>query len=186
MPLEEQRKAWEAAAANKSSNSSSYSTDSNSSKQMAQVLLGHLASYEGMGRARVECVAGCECKPATLDGHWKKNASLQVNRARTQAPVQQSEWAVARQPCFKLLLTLSDSHSPLSLLPQVMLQLAVTEAPACRLRVSVLPESSSGGGHKVKLTALVVLAGGSSELLSQPGRLEFAAAAAAAQGAGRR
>ena len=59
-----------------------------------------------------------------------------------------------------------------------MLQVLVSESPSCRLRVTVLPDTSSQGGHKVKLTAMVVLAGGTSELLSQPGRLESATAAA--------
>ena len=55
----------------------------------------------------------------------------------------------------------------------------VTEHPECRMRVTVL-ESASGKdaaqGHKFKLSALLVLAGGSSELLAMgAGRLEKAA-----------
>lgn len=95
VPLEEQRKQWEAAAANGSSSGgggdsistegteeeeepTSSTSSGNSSVRVAQVLLGHLASYAGMGRAKIECIAGCACEPMTLDGHWKKNASLQV------------------------------------------------------------------------------------------------------------
>ena len=32
--------------------------------------MGYLASYEGMGRARLECRFGCQCAETTLDGHW--------------------------------------------------------------------------------------------------------------------
>jgi hypothetical protein len=45
---------------------------------MSQILIGHLASYEGMGKARVQCVSGCECKESVLDGWWERHASLQV------------------------------------------------------------------------------------------------------------
>lgn len=44
----------------------------------SQILIGHLASYSGMGRARVECVSGCTCDPSVLDGWWERHASLQV------------------------------------------------------------------------------------------------------------
>lgn len=44
----------------------------------SQVLIGHLASYEGMGQAEVECVSGCECETTVLDGWWERHASLQV------------------------------------------------------------------------------------------------------------
>lgn len=45
---------------------------------MSQILVGHLASYEGMGRARVQCVSGCKCEESVLDGWWERHASLQV------------------------------------------------------------------------------------------------------------
>ena len=40
------------------------------------MFLAHLASYSGMGRARVECVANCVCESSTLDGHWEQKVSL--------------------------------------------------------------------------------------------------------------
>ena len=40
------------------------------------LVLAHLASYSGMGRARVECVANCVCESSTLDGHWEQKVSL--------------------------------------------------------------------------------------------------------------
>jgi hypothetical protein len=49
----------------------------------------------------------------------------------------------------------------------------VTEHPKCRVRLTILDESSGKGkaaGHKVKLTAALVLAGTSTEGLSKPGR----------------
>lgn len=33
------------------------------------LLLEHLISYEGMGRVRVHCLAGCSCKAQTIDAH---------------------------------------------------------------------------------------------------------------------
>lgn len=44
----------------------------------AQVLLAHLKSYAGMGRARVECRSGCTCEPSVLEGHWGVKASMQM------------------------------------------------------------------------------------------------------------
>lgn len=38
--------------------------------------LSHLASYEGMGTALVECKSGCKCEPSILDGTWGRDASL--------------------------------------------------------------------------------------------------------------
>ena len=54
----------------------------------------------------------------------------------------------------------------------------MTEHAQCRMRVTVLEEASGKGaaqGHKFKLSALLVLAGGSTELLAMgAGRLEKA------------
>ncbi|KAL4432396.1 hypothetical protein ABPG77_001695 [Micractinium sp. CCAP 211/92] len=99
----------------------------------SQILIGHLASYEGMGRAKVECISGCTCEPNVLDGWWERHASLQV-----------------------------------------MHTIRVSEHPKCRIKLTVLDESSGEGkaaGHKVKLTAALVLAGTTTEGLSKPGRL---------------
>ncbi|KAL4430719.1 hypothetical protein ABPG75_005975 [Micractinium tetrahymenae] len=99
----------------------------------SQILIGHLASYEGMGRASVECVSGCTCAPNVLDGWWERHASLQV-----------------------------------------MHTIRVSEHPKCRIKLTVLDESSGKGkaaGHKVKLTAALVLADTTTEGLSKPGRL---------------
>jgi len=38
--------------------------------------LSHLASYQGMGTALVECVSGCKCERNILDGTWGREASL--------------------------------------------------------------------------------------------------------------
>ncbi|EFN58310.1 hypothetical protein CHLNCDRAFT_142315 [Chlorella variabilis] len=40
------------------------------------VWLAHLRSYRGMGTALIECVSGCTCAPAKLDGTWQRRASL--------------------------------------------------------------------------------------------------------------
>jgi hypothetical protein len=50
----------------------------------------------------------------------------------------------------------------------------VSEHPKCRIKLTVMEESSGKGkaaGHKVKLMAALVLAGTSTEGLSKPGRL---------------
>ena len=41
------------------------------------VLLGHVRSWRGMGRARVQCMAGCTCSTQKLNGHWERKATLQ-------------------------------------------------------------------------------------------------------------
>lgn len=38
--------------------------------------LSHLASYQGMGTALVQCVSGCKCEQSILDGTWGRDASL--------------------------------------------------------------------------------------------------------------
>lgn len=51
----------------------------------------------------------------------------------------------------------------------------MSEHPKCRIKLTVLDESSGKGkaaGHKVKLTAALVLAGTTTEGLSKPGRCE--------------
>lgn len=61
----------------------------------------------------------------------------------------------------------------------------VSEHPECRIKLTVLKESSGKGkaaGHKVKLTAALVLAGTTTEGLSKPGRC--AAGGRAGKGAG--
>ena len=50
----------------------------------------------------------------------------------------------------------------------------VSEHPKCRVQLTIMEESSGKGkaaGHKVKLTAALVLAGTTTEGLSKPGRL---------------
>ena len=49
---------------------------SGSSPSETVVWLSHLRSYEGMGTARIECVSGCSCVNATLDGTWSQRASV--------------------------------------------------------------------------------------------------------------
>eukprot|EP00887_Chlorella_sp_A99_P007996 scaffold12.g7996.t1 len=44
--------------------------------EKTQAVLGYLASYERMGRARVECVANCSCEASTIDALWEQRVSL--------------------------------------------------------------------------------------------------------------
>jgi hypothetical protein len=41
-----------------------------------RVMLSYLASYQGMGVARVECVGGCECKAVEIGALWVEKASM--------------------------------------------------------------------------------------------------------------
>ena len=49
------------------------------------VHLLYLRSYQGMGRARVECGGGCACDAADLDAHWDRQATL-TDLTTLQAP----------------------------------------------------------------------------------------------------
>ena len=72
----------------------------------ATLLLEHLVSYEGMGRVRVHCQAGCSCKAQTIDAHRldeTRNTSVFVE---TPLAVRAS----ARQRC-ELRLTLLRASS---------------------------------------------------------------------------
>jgi len=42
---------------------------------LADVMVGYLASYENVGRARIECESGCECEPVEVDALWDKRSS---------------------------------------------------------------------------------------------------------------
>ncbi|KAL4423775.1 hypothetical protein ABPG75_001076 [Micractinium tetrahymenae] len=63
--------------------SSSTGKGGGSSGGDATVYLIHLKSFEGMGTAAIECVAGCSCSRRTLDGTWDTPASLQQMRKFT-------------------------------------------------------------------------------------------------------
>ena len=56
--------------------------------QQQRVVLSYLASYQGMGVARVECVGGCECKAVEIDALWVEKASMLMTQ----------ELKVGRQP----------------------------------------------------------------------------------------
>lgn len=46
------------------------------SSDLARVYLVHLRSYEGMGQARVECMAGCSCEAGQMDNTWDIRTSI--------------------------------------------------------------------------------------------------------------
>ncbi|PRW51157.1 hypothetical protein C2E21_5422 [Chlorella sorokiniana] len=82
-----------------------------------EVVLTHLISYEHMGKAKVECVSGCQCNETVFDGHVNDKVSLT---------------ALHRFPA--------------------------SQSPNCRIRVTVLNETSSPDGeHKVKLVGVMVI-----------------------------
>ncbi|KAL6752501.1 hypothetical protein V8C86DRAFT_2753172 [Haematococcus lacustris] len=82
----------------------------------ATVEVAHLRSYQGMGQASLECVSGCSCKAAPLNGHHSTHTSLVA-----------------------------------------LHEVVVSQSRECVLRVTVLPDTSDpGGGHKVKITGLMI------------------------------
>eukprot|EP00887_Chlorella_sp_A99_P003009 scaffold9.g3009.t1 len=77
------------------------------------VHLGYTRSWRHMGKASVECVSGCTCKPNVMEGNWERHATLQQSHA-----------------------------------------FEASQAAACRLRVTVINETSSGD-HKIILNSVV-------------------------------
>lgn len=41
-----------------------------------EIALTYLKSYEFMGQAKVQCLAGCVCEETSFDGYWKEQSSL--------------------------------------------------------------------------------------------------------------
>ena len=54
-------------------------------------------SYEGMGTALVQCKAGCQCKPTTLDGTWGQRGTV----------TQLAQLYVSQHPRCRLRVTVS-------------------------------------------------------------------------------
>ena len=62
--------------------------------------LGYLRSYEGMGMARGECVAGCKCASRTWDAHQTRRVSqVAVSKLRIDRWLRPTEAAAAACPC---------------------------------------------------------------------------------------
>ena len=127
-----------------------------------------LSGLQGMGKAEVECISGCRCDASVLDGWWERHASLQVMHT---VLVRVAPWAGGGQGSVFFRSSVSEwSHCEVCLLDSSM---QVTEHAKCRIKLTVLEASSGKGkaaGHKVKLTAALVLAGTSTEGLTKPGR----------------
>ena len=74
------------------------------------VQLEHLVSYQGMGRVRVECQAGCSCEPHIIDGHHVdgiRNTSVFVFTALAVHAF------ASPPPCQLQITVLNDSSSGL-------------------------------------------------------------------------
>ncbi|PSC75343.1 hypothetical protein C2E20_1137 [Micractinium conductrix] len=67
----------------------------------AEVLLGHLRSYCGMGQARVECQSGCSCQPTVVEALWEERTSL----------LQMHQFAVTQHPECVLRITILDRQA---------------------------------------------------------------------------
>lgn len=113
--------------------------------------LSHLASYQGMGTARVECVSGCKCDPSWLDGTWDRQASLFTILRFHVRPG--AGFSAERSCCIRSVR----SSCPLAPLPsanacRASFLLQVTRHKQCRFRVTVLdkPGEFPQDGHKVR------------------------------------
>ena len=74
--------------------------------------LGYLRSYEGMGMARGECVAGCKCASRTWDAHQTRRVSqVAVSKLRIDRWLRPTEAAAAACPCVIRLTLLNESSS---------------------------------------------------------------------------
>lgn len=128
---------------------------------------------QGMGRASVECISGCACEPSVLDGWWERHASLQVMHTirvsagghrgvggdvqlcavgwnRTTAGTQPRHSAPRFVAARKLPAHARSRLAPANLCNQPQ----VSEHPECRIKLTVLNESTGKGkaaGHKVRL-----------------------------------
>ena len=126
-------------------------------EQNATVLLGYMKSYASMGTAKVTCVAGCVCEPNTFSGKWDLRVTLRSfhrfevraatgrvhARHRAAGPGGESTRLRAR-PTFS-----SNHPCPLTPRPQA------TQHPACRVRVTILPETETDG-HKITITSITI------------------------------
>jgi len=114
------------------------------------VILGHLISYEHMGKVRISCLNECECSPEELDAHVQ-GGKFSVFKAKTIALKR------ARVPA-KVSIRLS---------PRTARGRGATETPdgtgnrnamggncSCVLHLLILPASGSGE-HKFKILSLM-------------------------------
>ena len=114
--------------------------------------LSYLTSYEHMGVASVSCVRGCACDSRRIDAHRPPDAH---------------ERNVSLFSQLRLTLRLSRRGRTPPMPPQSTTtteeeeeEEAVREVDTvCWLRVRVLDDSSSGGGHKFKLRLATVAVG---------------------------
>ena len=178
----------------------------------------HACSYEGHGKAMVQCVGNCTCPDTTLDSYWERHASLQQMHAFQVGISTCGHWAASRccwaglvircdlhlvmcvtillyllastwllcrrwGPCVRLSRPLPPPPPPGQMIPPLttphpanypttpahaLHQISpcrcsqVSQHSDCRVRVTVLPETSApDGGHKVKLLFSIIAPSGS-------------------------
>ena len=116
-----------------------------------------------MGLARVECVSGCTCQPALVDGLWEQRVSLQQMHTFEARRRQLAACCLLGAPAVRrwrasIVLTLR-------LLAHTRTHpVQVSQHAACRLRVTIVPRSKdtpggarpAGGGTKFQVASLVV------------------------------
>ena len=137
----------------------------NASGAVACAELSYLTSYEHMGVASVSCVRGCACDSRRIDAHRPPDTH-------------QRNVSVFSQ--LRLTLRLSPRGHTQPMPPQSTTtteeeeeeeEEAVREVDAvCWLRVRVLDDSSSGGGHKFKLRMATVAIGAACAVGKQSSR----------------
>lgn len=114
------------------------------------VALGYLLSYQGMGNASVECVSGTSCEVRVQSVCWRSHRMCSPPPPPTQLPPPPPTQT-------SLLIGTWQRHASLT----ASLTFPTSQAPACPLRVEVLPPSGDAacaavGGCKVALTSLAV------------------------------
>ncbi len=68
------------------------------------LLLGHMRSYEGFGKARADCRGGCACKPSKFNCIWEKRETLQYNHiVKVRPSCREREIVWGRCACAQVL-----------------------------------------------------------------------------------
>ena len=110
-----------------------------------------------MGTARVECVAGCGCKPSVMDATWEREESLMQIHSfkvrRTWHPTPNGHAPRAPGSGCSWLAGGRAAHRQARAAPPPPVQ--ITQSERCRVRVTVLAAAGQhpSGEHKARAAA---------------------------------